>query len=200
VAIGDGKRREHSESGRSKQAHAGRVHRWACVAAACAAVLVAVGGFEALLLETTTRDLTETEGRPSTASPNATRVSPTAPTMTPSTPSQPAVQPAGAARDTSAEDNGNGKGEGNGRSKGIGRNNGNWKMRVTRPEPGGRVGRLSRLCRVVVSGTRKSSRKPKRHGRIACPLCILCLRTPAGRSVDLYYRRPFFLNCSVVVS
>jgi eukaryotic-like serine/threonine-protein kinase len=103
--------------------HGGRVHRWAWVAAAFAAILVALAGSAALLADTPSRGVTTTDLPSSTASPDATPVSP-APTTTP--PAEPAVQPAGAPDDTSAEDNGNGNSneKGNGKSKGNGNGKG----------------------------------------------------------------------------
>ena len=109
-------------AGAVRAGHGGRVHRWAWVASACAAILVALAGSAALLADTPSTGVTTTDLPSSIASPDATHASPT---PTTAIPAEPAVQPAGAADDTAAEDNSNGKNKNDGKNKSKGKSNGN---------------------------------------------------------------------------
>ena len=107
----------------------GRVRRWAWVVAVCTAVIVAVGGFAALLAYPPSPDHTDPVVQ-SPASPDTAQVSPAAPTSTPSAPAvQPVAQP-GAAADNEGGDGAGGKGDndaGEGNANGHGKSKGNGK-------------------------------------------------------------------------
>ena len=92
-------------------------HRWAWIAAACVAILVALA-WSVVVLGNTPVDQTGTEGSSATAPPEATNPTPTSPTTT-STPGEPAVGPAGGLSDRAEADDGNGK-KGKGKDKGNG--------------------------------------------------------------------------------
>jgi serine/threonine protein kinase len=125
VATGDrGETTGTRRIGAAQVSQAGQGRRWAWVAAACGAILVASAGAGAMLGDPSPGEA-GTEVRPPTASPDATRVSSASPTATPSTSTQPAAQPAGAPGDTSAKDNRNGKSD----EKGNGKSNGNEKRK-----------------------------------------------------------------------
>jgi serine/threonine protein kinase len=96
-------------------------HRWAWIAAACVAILVALA-WSAVVLGSTPVDQTGTDGSSATAPPEATNPTPTSPTTT-SAPGEPAVGPAGGLGETSGADDGNGKNKGKGKDEGNGGKN-----------------------------------------------------------------------------
>jgi hypothetical protein len=119
---------DHSETGEARprietvqmdRAESG--HRWAWIAAACVAILVALA-WSAVVLGSTPVDQTGTDGSSATAPPEATNPTPTSPTTT-STPGEPALQPAGTPGETSGADDGNGKNKGKGKDEGNGGKN-----------------------------------------------------------------------------
>jgi hypothetical protein len=73
-------------------------HRWAWIAAACVAILVALAWSVVVLGRTPPVDQTGTDGSSATAPPEATNPTPTSPTTT-STAGEPAVGPAGGLSD-----------------------------------------------------------------------------------------------------
>jgi eukaryotic-like serine/threonine-protein kinase len=97
-------------------------HRWAWIAAACIAVLVALA-WSVVVLERTPDADAGTVGGPSTASPEATESTPTSPTTATATQNEPTVLPARPSGDRTEADNGNGNGKGKSKGKG-GKNKG----------------------------------------------------------------------------